>query len=72
MKSNVKDFFLVIVCLIGLYLLFQISQNGRYIIDNEDVLLDTRNGKVYYKYKKEKIVSGGPVFYWVLRFEEVK
>ena len=72
MKSNVKDLFLVIVCFIGLYLLFQISQNGRYVIDNEDVLLDTRNGKVYYKYKKEKIVSGGPVFYWVLRFEEVK
>jgi hypothetical protein len=72
MKSNLKDYLLVLFALVGLYLLFEISQNGRYVITKDGDLYDTRNGKVYYKYKKEKIVSGGPVFYWVLRFEEVK
>ena len=72
MKSNVKDLFLVIVCLIGLYLLFQISQNGRYIIDNNNVLLDTRNGKMYFPKGKVKRVLGEPDYYWDLKYEEVK
>jgi len=72
MKSNVKDLFLVIVCLIGLYLLFQISQNGRYIIDNNNVLLDTRNGKMYFPNAKVKRVSGEPNYYWDLKYDEVK
>jgi hypothetical protein len=72
MKSNVKDLFLVIVCLIGLYLLFQISQNGRYIIDNNNVLLDTRNGKMYFPNAKAKRVLGEPNYYWDLKYDEVK
>ena len=71
MKSNLKDVLLVIIGIAGLYLLFEISQNGRYVII-EGRLLDTRNGKIYYGYTKEKIVSGKPEFYWVQKFEEVK
>ncbi len=72
MKSNLKDVFLMIFALVGLYLLFEISQNGRYVIIANRDLLDTRNGKIYYGYVKEKIVSGKPEFYWVLKYEEVK
>ncbi|AWL08583.1 hypothetical protein HME7025_00712 [Aquirufa nivalisilvae] len=72
MKSNLKDVFLLTFAFIGLYLLFEISQNGRYVIIGDGDLLDTRNGRVYYSELKEKIVSGKPRFYWVLNYEDVK
>ena len=72
MKSNIKDLFLVIVSLIGLYLLFEISQNGRYEVKTNNVLLDTRNGKMYLPFSKGPKVKGEPVFHWELEFEEVK
>jgi hypothetical protein len=65
MKSNFKDIFLVIVSLIG-------SQNGRYIIDDKNVLLDTRNGKMYFPNEKVKRVTGEPNYYWDLKYDEVK
>ena len=72
MKSNLKDVLLVIIGIVGLYLLFEISQNGRYVLVGREDLLDTRNGKIYYSYLKEKRIPGQPEYYWVLKYEEVK
>ena len=75
MKSNFKDVLLVIFALIGLYLLFEISQkdNGRYVVSNDGFsLVDSQTGKIYFRYNKEKVNSGEPVYYWVLKYEEVK
>jgi hypothetical protein len=74
MKSNLKDILLIIIGVVGLYLLFEISkkENGRYVIAADGVLLDTQNGKIYFRYLKEKTYPGKPEFYWVQKYEEVK
>ncbi|MFD3276785.1 hypothetical protein [Aquirufa echingensis] len=72
MKSNLKDIFFFLASIIALYLLFDISQNGRYVITENRDLLDTRNGKIYFNYLKEKRIPGKPEYYWVLKYEEVK
>ncbi len=72
MKTNLKDILLLVFGLVGLYLLFEISQNGRFVKVGDYNILDTRNGKIYFSYQKEKKVPGNPDFYWVLKFEGVK
>lgn len=74
MKSNLKDILLIIIGIAGLYLLFEISQkdNGRYVVADDGVLLDSQTGKIYFRYTKEKRYPGKPEFYWVQKFEEVK
>ncbi len=75
MKSNFKDVLIVIFALIGLYLLFEISQkdNGRYVVINDGYsLVDSQTGKIYHRYNKEKVNPGEPVYYWVLKYDEVK
>ena len=68
MKSNLKDFLLVLFALVGLYLLFGISQNGRYEFFNDGlIVLDTRNGKVYVHGEQKDGLR-----YWKQLYEEVK
>ncbi len=72
MKSNLKDILLVIIGIVGLYLLSEISQNGRYVMVGSEDILDTRSGKIYYSYLKDKRLPGQPEYYWVLKYEGVK
>lgn len=69
MKSNLKDFLLVLFALVGLYLLFEISQNGRYEFSSDGLIVgDTRNGKVYIPGEQNK----DGVYIWKQVYKEVK
>lgn len=75
MKSNLKDVLLIVIGIVGLYLLFEISQkdNGRYVVSKDGFLLvDSQTGKIYFRYNKEKVIPGEPVYNWVLKYDEVK
>lgn len=68
MNLNIKDALYFILILIGLFLLFGLSQNGRYQTYDEKYMIDTRTGKTY-----ESIVDGKKsVYRWDLITKEVE
>lgn len=68
MKSNIKEALYFVLTLIGLFLLFEISQNGRFQTYNERYMIDTRTGKIY-----ESIADGNKkIWRWDLITKEVE
>ena len=72
MKLNIKDALYFVFALIALFLLFEISQNGRYRMINSQLILDTRNGKTYTSVRNGNNESTGPYYTWQIQDDEVK
>lgn len=66
MKENLKELIIVVFGVMLLYLLFELSQNGRYQIIGDKYLLDTRNGQTYQDIRIKILGPGtkGPYYKW--------
>lgn len=68
MKLNIRDTVYIIFLSIALFLLYEISQNGRYQTYTEHRMIDTRTGKIY-----ESIPDGNKkIWRWDLITKEVE
>ena len=72
MKLNFKDALYFIFALIALFLLFGISQNGRYQMVRDQVILDTRSGKTYEAVRNGNNQPEGPYYTWKIQDEAIK
>lgn len=72
MKLNIKDAIYFVIALIALFLLFQISQNGRYQMVRDQIILDTRNGKTYEAIRNGNNKPGGPYYTWQIQDEAIQ
>lgn len=74
MKLISRDVIIIIQGIIGLFLLFKISQNGRYqSLGEGSSVLDTSNGKFYTLERNgNNNPEIGPIFKWKIQSEEVK
>ncbi len=72
MKPSLKDILIIILSIVSLYLLFELSRNGRYQSISEGMILDTRNAKVYKVERNgNNNPESGPIWKWAILSEEI-